>query len=784
VLPIAKKIFIILGLFTTTFAVVETARVSQDRNISQEGSALVDDLIYESSRFTHPDDLSLVDPDDFIDISRSDDEILQNDDFILYLNEDTLGLKVLNKTTGYVWNTAVDRARAGTFTELLQSGIGFEYYSVQQNYNNRRNIGITDTQFRVDYVVEGQTIKFDLNIDGTCSDRTCERAFNDFYLEGLITLEEMIENYNYVNLALGFSFEVTLTDSGIEFYMPMDSISEGNPESVILSSIIVFPGMGATYLDDIPGYMMIPDGSGALIRYEDNEGKFVSPYESRYYGNDFGISTRISSLNQYRLTLPIFGAVHGVNQNAFLGVIESGASNARLIAFPNGATNVDYNLIYNKFDLKQTYTQSFTTDRTGGAPRVYESQDQDIHVRYDFLTNDQANYVGMAQAYQDILINQGVFDGMDTDANQIPIHLQYLMADSRSRFIGTELIEMTTVNDVERMYDFFMEQGLVEQRVSLLGWNDGGYSGHLPSDVNFENQLGRNRAFLALIEKIEAQNELLLVNNYVIGSNNADGLSYNRHVAESVDRFKMELFCEDCVYQDTYLLYPDFTLDRAMDHLNDYKELGVDVLFESLGSILFTYFDDEIYSRKVSLDTYKEIIEAYQGTAQYMQPNDYAFLGLDAYYSMPLYNNQYNFFDDLVPVLPIVLSGHVEMFSQYMNYNSLGRTQLLMLIDYNVYPSYILTEERPSMLAGSDVEYFYSSQFEVWKESIVDEYQWINDALSHVQGAEIISRQVPDQGIAIVEYSNGVVIMINYTENPYTYDGEIIQPINYKVRGE
>jgi hypothetical protein len=43
---------------------------------------------------------------------------------------------------------------------------------------------------------------------------------------------------------------------------------------------------------------------------------------------------------------------------------------------------------------------------------------------------------------------------------------------------------------------------------------------------------------------------------------------------------------------------------------------------------------------------------------------------------------------------------------------------------------------------------------------------------------------VPDEGIAIVEYSNGVVIMINYTDNPYTYDGEIIQPINYKVRGE
>lgn len=781
-LPIAKKILIIVGLFSTSFAIAHTATVSRDRIYNQHASALVEDLIFESSRFSQPDDLTLVDPDDFVTITRKDEEKMQNDNFILYYNKDTLAIKVLNKSTGYVWSTAIDRAQAGTFTELLESGIGFEYYSVQKNYNNRKNVGIIDTEFEENTVVEGNTLNVDVSIDGACSDRTCERYY-DFYVNGDISLEDMIELYNYVELNLGFSFQVTLTDTGIEFYLPMDSIYEGNPESIILSSIIVFPGMGATYLDDIPGYMMIPDGSGALIRYEDNQGKFVSPYESRYYGNDYGISTRISSLDNYRLTLPIFGAVHGVNQNAFLGTIESGVTNARLVAFPNGATNVDYNLIYNKFDLKQTYTQSFTTDRIGGAPRVYESQDQDIHVRYDFLDNDQANYVGMAQAYQQQLIDQGVFAGMDVAGDQIPIHLQYLMADSRSRFIGKEIIEMTDVDAVESMYTYFINQGLVEQRVSLLGWNDGGYSGHLPSDVDFENSLGRNRDFLNLIDLIEKDNEVLLVNNYVIGSNNSTGLRYGQDVAEAVDRFKLEYTCESCVYPGTYLLYPDFSYERAMDDLSDYKSLGVDLMFESLGSILFTYFDGRIHTRYESLMTYEKIIEAYGEYAQYSQPNHYAFRGLESYYNLGLYNNQYNFFDDLVPVLPIVLSGHVEMFSQNMNYNSLGKTQLLMLVDYNVYPSYMLTEERPSALTGSDVEYFYASQFDVWKDTIIEEYQWINQALSHVQGAEIISRSVPNQGIALVTYDNGVSILINYTATPYMYEGLTIEPLNYLVRG-
>jgi len=782
VLQIAKKLFIVLGLVTTTFVIVETSNTNNDVELIEDTNSIVDDLIFHSSRYSHPDDLTIVDSDEFINITNRDEKMLENDNFALYLNEENLGIKVLNKDTNYVWNTAVDNALAGTFTGLLQSGIGFEYFNVEQNYNNPTNIGISDTQFRVESSVEDQTIKFDVNIDGTCQTRLCQRNYQ-FYLDGLITLDQMISEYGYSILDLGFSFEVSLTDEGIEFFMPVESIYEGDSDKIQLSSIIVFPGMGATYLDDIPGYMMVPDGVGALIRYEDNENRYVRPYQARYFGSDFGVGDNFSRLNQYRLSLPIFGAVHGVNQNAFVGMIESGSTMARLFAFPNGATNVNYNLIFNKFDFKQVYTQSFTTDRTSGALRVYESMDEDIKINFDFLENEQANYVGMAQAYQNSLIEDDILNPMNPQMSQIPIHLQYLMADSRARFIGKELIEMTDVNEVSTMYDFFMDNNLLNQRVSLLGWNDGGFSGHLPSDVDFEYRLGRNSLFYDLIDKIEEENELLLVNNYAIGSNNTYSLNYGRNVAEAIDRFKLERTCEICVYDKAYLLYPEFSYNRAMSDLENYQDIGVDVMFQSMGSILFSYFDDEIYSRKDALDIYQSIIEAYQDNAQYSQPNAYAFSGLESYYDMPLYNNQYSYFDDLVPVLPIVLSGYVEMFSSHLNFNSLDKQQLLMMIDFNIYPSYLLTQERPSKLAGTDLESFYSSEFDVWNQTIIEEYEWINQALMHVQGEEITSRDIPDEGIVVIGYSNGVEIVINYTNNTYIYDDQTVQPISYLVRG-
>ncbi|QLY39539.1 hypothetical protein HF295_01145 [Hujiaoplasma nucleasis] len=782
-LQIAKKIVIMLALASATVLVVQAASPTYTSSSTDTiNNPFTETLKYDSSRYSQPEDMGLVDIDEYVEITRRDEQVLENDQFIMYLNQNSLGIKVLNKSTNYVWSTAIDNASAGTFSALLSSGLGFEYFNLTQNFNNRQNIGLTDTEFTYEMTQVGNKIKFDLSIDGFCATRNCKRYY-DQYLAGTKTLEEMIELYDYTQLGIGFSFEITLTETGIEFFMPVDSIVENDPEVIRFSSLIVFPGLGATEMDNIPGYMMIPDGVGALIRYEDNQGKYSSPFQARFYGPDFGASSSGSFLNNYRLSLPIYGAVHGVDQNAFIASIEEGVTNARLFAYPNGATNIDYNLIFTKYDFLQVYKQSFTTDGSVGANRLFETKSEDIKLRVDFLSDSEANYIGMANQYKNILIEDDILSNMQVSKDDIPIHLQYLMSDSKNRFIGKELIEMTSVEDVGSMYQYFMDAGLSNQRVSLLGWNEGGYSGHLPSEVDFEGKLGSNNDFIDLIELIKRDNELLLVNNYVIGSNQSDGLSYNNDVAEGINRFKLEFSMEDRVYSDTYLLYPQFTYERTMNDLNDYKELGVDVLFESMGSMLFSYYDDDLYTRYESLRFYKYIIDQYKGIGQYNQPNSYALKGMQSYYSTPLYNNQYGYYDDLVPILPTVLSGNIEMFSSHLNFNSLGKEELLKLIDFNIYPSFILTKERPSLLKGTDIEYIYSSQFEVWESSIISEYDFINGALSHVQGEMIVSRRVPSLGVVVVEYSNGVEIIINYTQNDIDYEGLTIQSLNYGLRG-
>lgn len=782
-LSISKKL-VIIGLFIGlifTVAYASTPNDLRNSNPIDVRNPYIDEIKLSSSRFSQVDDLSVVDPTYFIEITDDDQLMLSNARFELYMNQETLAFKVLNVETGYVWSTVIDDPQAGTYTDLLSSSIGFEYINIPQSYATRQNIGLISTEYDVDINISGNTISMDLDIGGVCATRNCSR-FYDRYVAGdpAYDLERMIE-LGFTQLTFKFRVEVTLTESGISAHIPYDSVIEGNLENIQLSSIIVFPGLGATHMDDIPGYMIIPDGVGTLIRYTDKEGKYITQFEERFYGLNAGVVSSRISVTNYPLSMPIYGAVHGVHQNGFIAMIESGDFNARLLAFPNGSANLPYNLIFAKFDYRQTYRQSFTSDGSGGGRRITQGGASDITVRFDFLDNQDASYVGLARHYQSYLVDLGHLRQLESNINQIPIHLQYLMADSKNQFIGKSIVEMSSAEDVMSMYEYFMNAGITNQKVSLMGWNRGGYSGQLPSSVNFENSLGSNRDFRALIDLINEENSILLLNNYIYASTATRRITYRNDVAQGVSRFKLESTCNRCVYTSQYILYPQTSLRLAMRDLEHYQDENVGVLFESVASMLFSYHQRTSFTREDSYQYFKEIMETYEGTGSFIYPNAYAYRYTQDFYDTPLYNSQLNYFDDLVPLLPIVLSGHMNLYSQFLNFNSLGRTQTLMLIDFNINPSFLLTKERSSNLSGTDIERLYATQFDAWKTTIEEDYHFINNALSHVIGASILAREVLDLGIVKVSYSNDVVIYINYTHQEYTHNGVTIPALDYYV---
>ncbi|MFZ9139551.1 MAG: DUF5696 domain-containing protein, partial [Bacilli bacterium] len=188
---------------------------------------------------------------------------------------------------------------------------------------------------------------------------------------------------------ISFTFSVRFDASGVKVFLPFESIHEGG--DFRLSSIALYPMLGATKRLRTPGYVVIPDGVGALIRYSDNPD--IGVYSKRFYGNDLGLN--LQSYEQ-PLFANMFGLVHGHQQHAMLGIIEEGAAHGILNHF-GSQVFLDFNFTYVTFAYRTTYLQYLNQAKTSSV-NLLQSQPSafDIQLQYQFLQDDDATYVGVA----------------------------------------------------------------------------------------------------------------------------------------------------------------------------------------------------------------------------------------------------------------------------------------------------------------------------------------------------------------------------------------------------
>jgi hypothetical protein len=149
---------------------------------------------------------------------------------------------------------------------------------------------------------------------------------------------------------------------------------------------------------------------------------------------------------------------------------------------------------------------------------------------------------------------------------------------------------------------------------------------------------------------------------------------------------------------------------------------------------------------------------------------------------MPLTNNGYIFTTDTVPFLQIVLAGFVPYYGTALNFSSNLQDDLLRQVDFGVYPSYFLTNEVTAKILNTGSNWIYSSSYRQWAEEIKQTYQWLNNLLGPVKGQEIVARQILKEGVVATTYANGKQIIVNYTNQPFSARGIIVNDKDAVIR--
>lgn len=780
------KIFAVISLILLTFSIsvaliyAKSSPSVIEKSITNRGTN--DYLIYDSNLHTGLDDLrentqkgSLNTDDKLVKVSS-------NNKYELYFNEKLCIFKVKNNETGYIYASAMDKiddsASNNYYGGLLSSSFSIEYY----NYNQKSE----DYDINVLKAWVTKATKLSASEKNKIKEENPDITNFDFkigiapsteysyeYLENGVKVKIVFANATTLStdktysLEIGFSAYVTLDDNGLHVEIPNDEIIENGDAK--LSSIMVMPLMGGTYNNEVPGYMVIPDGSGALVRYGYNTNGNAKQLTLNYYGKNLaseiqGVSNDYLSSNK-TLNLPIFGYVNGINQDGVYGIIESGSRQASLTISPSGSLNINYNFMIPTFTKRYRYLQYGVNGKL-----IDNLYDENIKVTYHFLENELANYVGIARDYQKYLLdNQELFK---TSSDIYKTQIDFLMSETVAGALGNKTITMTSLASAKDMYEELKSLGLTDMIVVLKGWNKSGLTGSTPYDIKLNTKLGSKSKFKDFFEQLKNDGtNLYLYNDYVIGYSNGD-VSKQKDVARSDLRLRMNFTDEYAtLYKDYFYLYPLSTKTKLIKNIKKYEKLDVAGLaIDSIGDTLYSYYyQNKLYTRNDSYKIYSETLKEASdkfNIALYT-PNEYMYKYLSDYLEMPMYTNNYVIYSDTVPLVPYVLKGYVDYYSEYANFNAIGMDQYLRMLDYGCFPSYILTNEISYNLKYTNSVGMYTTAYKDFKETIINHHNIFKDTYQKLLNSTVIERNVLKIGLVEVVYQNittGVKnkVMINY----------------------
>lgn len=104
--------------------------------------------------------------------------------------------------------------------------------------------------------------------------------------------------------------------------------------------------------DKEDGYFVIPDGSGALVRFNNNRTMQANTYMQKVYGSDVTVVPATKGAVTEQIYLPVYGIVK--EDNAMLVVASKGDSNATLTTNVSKQSNSSYNFCNFTFTLRGT----------------------------------------------------------------------------------------------------------------------------------------------------------------------------------------------------------------------------------------------------------------------------------------------------------------------------------------------------------------------------------------------------------------------------------------------
>ncbi len=621
-----------------------------------------------------------------------------------------------------------------------------------------------------------------------------EQIFEAFgYTAEDLAADQQLSNATKENDKPVFNVSMIYRLEGGDLVLEVPFSSLESKEEFPIYTLVPLPYFGAGGPDD-EGYLLVPEGGGALINFNNNK-LSQAAYYSNVYGWDMALS-REAVVHDTRIYFNVFGVAN--EDDSFICIMEEGVPYASVQADISGHGN-SYNYVNAMYSIcpRELYEIGDV-----GSQSIYKFletlPDETLTQRYRFI--DSGSYVDMAKCYQGYLKDKYGQYFAENDDESTPVALEIVGAvDKVKQILGIPVsrpLKLTKYSEAEDMIRQLTSEGMDNISVKYTGWCNGGVNQKILRKAKTVSDLGSKKDLQELGNAAKEMGvDLYLegVTHYEFDSGIFDGFFSFTDAARFLSKERAELFQYNPVTYSAregldsyYLLHADLIQEMTDTLVEAAKKYNANVAFRDTGMDLSSdYYVKDTVSRNAAMlaqsQQLKEIVDGGQKILINMG-NDYALPYADMVTNMDLAGSGYTILDEEIPFYQIAIHGFVNYTGAPLNTCGDTQEELLESAEYGAGLSFSLMRETAFALQKTLYTEYYASDFAAWHDRMMDIYNRYDSELGHVFDQEITGHEKLSDDLSCTVYEDGTKVYVNYSfTDAVTEDGVEVPARDYKV---
>ena len=686
-------------------------------------------------------------------------ECAENDGFVLLVDDRLGNFGLKNKKTGYIWwsaplGAAQDSIATPLIANELRSSNVLRYgVPSRRTSNNLLRSGTDDCEISVSDVKDGVRV-----------------------------------TYDYKKSGFKLPVEYTLDGDCLRASLKVSEITEPKDEK-IATEVTIMGSFGAgSGTED--GFFVIPDGSGALVRFNNGRTMDMNAYQQRIYGQDVtAVPTSRGAVTE-QIYLPVYGIVKG--DNALLAVAAKGDSNAYLSAQVSKQSNSSFNLCNFTFILRGTdifYMSGNNSDKLTVFERGKIKSD-DIEVRYYPLSGKDMDFTDVAARYRQYLIDEaGV--APKAKAGEAPLCVDLYGGTQKKKPAAGIPVTMkqtaTSYSEAERILSQLRDNGADDVAVTYNNWTTAGMKREIDDEAAPAGSLGGKKDFKKLTDTVEKNGYRL----YPAADNNCfysgGGYSSINATCVRISGSYSRIVSYDRAYgipngfkDNMSLLSPDYFSEVCGSIADSYSSAGLSgASVSGMASALYGDYGKKNISRFKAMELAQEgfgrLSSALGNGIAADGANAYALPYLSRIDGVPLNSSRFDIFNEDVPFYQAVMHGLIPYSGTAVNGSPDPDALLLMSAATGSLLSYDMLWGETSELKDTDLDVYFYANHENWVSAAAEDYKLLKPVLSKVSGSFITDYKTSDDGSRITSrFSDGTVVEVDLAAKTVSCGGNVI----------